>query len=144
MFNLANSDYSTQRFNGFGFYSTFDVRNHFGVEAEFHQVNGSQSVYERTYEIGPRYVVHYRRFAPYAKLMYGRGVFNFPPAASDPTGGPAANLAYNIWTGGLGTDYRFRPSVNFRVDYEVQRWGGFPPHGLSPQILSVGVAYHFH
>lgn len=146
-FNLASPDYSPHMFKGFGAYTTFDFKYHFGVEAEFHQLNdpnSTEGLYERTYEIGPRYVLHFNRFSPYAKFMLGRGVFNFPPAASNPTGGAEANLAYNMLAGGIGTDYRLRPSINLRVDFESQHWGGFPPHGLTPNILSFGVAYHFH
>ncbi len=147
-FNLGNSDYQgASTLKGFGFYTTFDFRHHLGVEADFHQLNdpGSQkSIYERTYEIGPRYVMHFGRFAPYTKLMVGRGVFNFPPSPSNPSGGAVANLAYNIWAVGVGADYHLRPSINVRADYEFQRWCGFPPNGLSPGVLSFGVAYHFH
>ena len=146
-FDLAKPDYTDLTFKGFGAYATFDFRYHWGIDGEFHQVddpNQTQGIYERTYEIGPRYVLHYGRFAPYAKIMYGRGVFNFPPTVSDPTGGAAANLAYNIFTGGIGTDYHLRPSINLRADYEFQDWHGFPPTGLTPRVLTLGVAYHFH
>ena len=146
-FNLAQPDYTDLTFKGFGAYATFDFRYHWGIDAEFHQVddpNQTQGIYERTYEIGPRYVLHYGRFSPYAKAMYGRGVFNFPPAASDPTGGPAANLAFNIFIGGIGTDYRLNRSINLRADYEFQDWHNFPPTGLTPRVLTLGVAYHFH
>ena len=145
-FNLANSDYVPSTLKGFGFYSTFDFKYHFGVEAEFHQLNdpnSAQPIYERTYEVGPRYVMHFGRLAPYAKFMVGRGVFNFPPSPSDPAGGPVANLAYNIWAVGVGADYKLRPSINLRVDYESQRWIGFPPNGLTPEVFGIGVAYHF-
>jgi hypothetical protein len=146
-FNLASPDYSDQTFKGFGFYSTFDFRRHLGIEAEFHQLNDpnpAEGIYERTYEIGPRYVMHFGPFSPYAKLMVGRGVFNFPPSPSDPSGGPAANLAFNMWAVGFGADYRVRPSFNIRADYELQQWPSFPPNGLAPRVFSVGVAYHFH
>jgi hypothetical protein len=79
MFNLADTDYRPNKFKGYGFYSTYDFRYHVGIEGEFHQINdpdAAEGIYERTYEIGPRYVLHYGRFAPYAKIMYGRGVFN--------------------------------------------------------------------
>ncbi len=80
MFNLANSDYRPDYFKGYGFYTTYDFMYHVGIEGEFHQINDPNPVdgvriYERTYEIGPRYVQHYGRFTPYAKVMYGRGVF---------------------------------------------------------------------
>lgn len=146
-FNLADSDYVPSALKGFGFYSTFDFKYHFGAEVEFHQLNdpnSEQHIYERTYEVGPRYVMHFGRLVPYAKLMVGRGVFNFPPSPSDPGRGPVANLAYNIWAAGVGADYKLRPSINLRVDYESQYWISFPPHGLTPQVFGIGVAYHFH
>lgn len=146
-FDVAHSDYGSRTLNGFGFYSTLNFGFPVGIEAEFHQLNdpgSKQGIYERTYEIGPRYAFHFGRFSPYAKLMVGRGVFNFPPDPRHPANGSVANLAYNMWAGGFGADYRIRPSINLRLDYELQRWSDFPPDGLSPRILSFGVAYHFH
>jgi hypothetical protein len=149
MFNLANTDYRPNKFKGYGFYTTFDFRYHLGIEGEFHQVNDpdpKDGVYERTYEIGPRYVLHHGRYHPYAKLLYGRGVFNYPlmldPVTNTLT--KTANLAYNIGAIGAGLDYRILPGLNARVDYEYQKWLSFPPSGLTPQILSFGAAYRFH
>jgi hypothetical protein len=146
MFNLADSDYVPQKIKGGGFYATFDFKYHWGIEGEFHQLNDSQpsAIYERTYEIGPRYVRRYGRLAPYAKFMYGRGVFNYPPVFGDPQGGAAANLAYNLIAAGIGADYRVLRFMNVRGEYEFQRWFGFPPNGLTPGILGIGVAYQFH
>ena len=147
-FNLASSDYYPDKFKGYGFYTTFDFQYHLGIEGEFHQVNDPDStrgVYERTYEIGPRYVLRHQRYNPYAKLLYGRGVFNYP-SELDSNGKivPTANLAYNIGAIGAGLDYRLRPRFNVRLDYEYQQWFGFPLHGLTPQVFSIGVAYRFH
>ena len=146
MFNLASPDYAPRTFKGYGFYGTYDFRYHVGIEGEFHQLNdpdATQGLYERTYEIGPRYVLRYGRMAPYGKVMYGRGVFNYPPVFGDPNQGPAANLAYNIIAAGAGLDYHVLPSFNVRVEYEYQRWLKFPPNGLTPELFSVGVAYRF-
>jgi hypothetical protein len=147
MFNLADSDYRPDHFKGYGFYTTYDFTYHIGIEGEFHQINDPDpvdGVYERTYEVGPRYVLHYGRFAPYAKVMYGRGVFNYPPVFGDPKVGPIANLAYNIFAVGAGVDYHVLPGLNVRAEYEYQRWLSFPPNGLSPKMFSVGAAYRFH
>jgi len=149
MFNLANTDYRPQDFKGYGFYATFDFGRNLGIEGEFHQVNdpnSAENIYERTYEIGPRYVLHYGRFQPYGKILYGRGVFNYPNlvAAGETVPTPTANLAYNLLAGGIGLDYRALTAMNVRVDYEFQQWVGFPPNGLSPKILGIGVAYRFH
>src|ERR1700738_5345016 len=147
MFNLANTDYRPENFKGFGFYSTYDFKYHVGIEGEFHQINdpdAAEGIYERTYEIGPRYVLHYGRFAPYAKVMYGRGVFNYPPVFGDPKLGPIANLAYNIFAIGGGVDYHVGPWLNVRAEYEYQQWLSFPPNGLTPRIFSFGAAYRFN
>lgn len=146
MFNLGNSDYSVNRFRGYGVYSTFDFKYHFGIQAEFHQVNdpnSTEGIYERTYLVGPRYVLQYRRFRPYIEVMYGRGVFNFAPLIT-PKGKLGANLAYNLAAAGIGVDYRLRRSINLRANYEYQEWPDFRPHGLTPSILEFGGAYHFH
>jgi opacity protein-like surface antigen len=150
-FNYADSDYVPQKIKGGGAYVNFDFKYHYGIEAEFHQINDSgvtTQIYERTYEIGPRYVLHFGRIEPFAKIMYGRGVFNYPLVPSLTPGGPsqghAANLAYNIAAAGIGVDYRLTRSINVRVEYEFQKWFGFPPNDLSPQVLGIGAAYRFH
>jgi hypothetical protein len=145
----SNATYYPQNFRGYGGYTTFDFRYHLGIEGVFHQVNDPNSVngvYERTYEMGPRYVIHRGRYHPYGKVMYGRGVFNYPTVTDDPTHkpGPAANLAYNLIAIGGGLDYRALLGMNVRADLEYQKWLSFPPNNLSPLIVSIGVAYRFH
>jgi hypothetical protein len=140
-FTTADSDYLPSRINGGAAYFDFDFMHNLGIEGVFHFVkdgNGSD-VYEKTYEIGARYHRTYGRFMPYGKLMYGRGVFNFPAYP----GYPHANLAYNLFAGGVGLDYRILPHLNARADFEYQRWLGFPQNGLTPTLLTFGAAYHF-
>lgn len=122
---------------GFDLYSTFDFKPHFGVEANFRQTRPSygEQVYERTYEIGGRYVYPLHGLNPYAKLMYGRGVFNYPENI--------ANLAFNLYSFGAGVDVRVLNNVNVRADFEHQHWFGFPLTALMPNIGTIGVAYHF-
>ncbi len=147
-FSLAKPDYTTDTFKGFGFYTTFDFKEHFGIDAEFHQVNrpSPSTIYERTYEVGGRYVRHYNIFNPYVKLMYGRGVFNYEA--------DVANLAYNLGIGGAGVDVNVTRRINVRADYEYQQWFNFRgfvsgnnvnnnSSTLSPQVFTIGAAYHF-
>jgi opacity protein-like surface antigen len=135
----GQSDYARSRFNGFGIYADLDFRMGLGAEAAFHYISDGdpKGIYERTYEIGARYSRHYGRFQPYAKFLVGRGVFNFY--------GDQANLAYNLYAMGGGTDYRVLKNVNVRVEYEAQKWMSGPllDNGLSPNLVSVGAAYHF-
>jgi len=137
VYNNADYPYAPETLKGVGFYSTLDLTYHFGAEIAIHQANSGtgDSLYQRTYEIGPRYVRQYGRLAPYVKVMYGRGVFNFPKNA--------ANLAYNMFAGGAGVDVKVLPFLNVRADYEYQDWMGFPATGLTPQLVTVGVAYRF-
>jgi Outer membrane protein beta-barrel domain len=137
-FSTANSDYA-DRYNGGAAYFDFDFLPHVGVEGEFHFVKDSADLYEKTYEVGGRYYRTYNKFVPYAKVMYGRGVFNFPPLGD----GFRANLAYNLMAGGIGTDYKVKPWLYVRADWEYQVWFGFQNSSLSPNILTLGAAYHF-
>jgi opacity protein-like surface antigen len=134
----SNYNFSTSNFVGAAFYTTFDIRSHWGAEFNLHQNKSTQdsTVYERTYEIGPRVYVLKGSFAPYAKAMYGRGVYNFS--------NKIANIAYNIYTVGGGADLRVARSVNVRADYEYQTWPGFPLATLHPSVITLGVAFHFH
>jgi len=140
-FTSASSDYG-HRFNGVAAYFDLDFTRHLGVEGEFHFIKdrSGNDLYEKTYEIGARYFRTYGRFVPYGKLMIGRGVFNFPAYVP---GGLHPNLAYNMWAGGAGVDYKALPYLYVRGDFEYQDWGSFPPAGLTPALVTVGVAYHF-
>jgi hypothetical protein len=136
-YGIAKSDYSTSPYKGIAPYITFDFTHHLGVEGNFRflQDPGSLNLYEKTYEIGGRYHITYKRLLPYGKVMYGRGVFNFQ--------NNVANLAYNMYAIGGGTDYRLLPYINLRADFEYQSWSGFPPNGLNPIVGTIGAAYHF-
>jgi hypothetical protein len=138
-FVLAHDDYGTRVSKGLGVYADLDFSPHFGAEIDFHQADyPTNKQYERTYEVGGRYHRTYGRFSPYAKALYGRGVFNFVY-----DGSVVANLAYNEFVFGGGTDFAILPWLNVRGDYEYQTWHGFPPNGLTPQLITIGVAYHF-
>jgi hypothetical protein len=48
---------------------------------------------------------------------------------------------------GGGIEYRLNNAINLRVaDFEYQHWSTttIAPNGLTPEVLSVGAAYHFH
>jgi opacity protein-like surface antigen len=137
-FSSAHSDYA-DRYTGGAAYVDFDFLPHIGVEGEFHFVKDSSDLYEKTYEVGGRYFRTYKKFVPYAKVMYGRGVFNFPPLGD----GFRPNLAYNLLAGGIGVDYKVTSHIYARADWEYQDWFGFQNSSLSPNILTVGGAYRF-
>lgn len=118
-------------------YTDFSNRPHWGGEFDFHRVTSSQdsTVRETTFEIGPRVFLTRGRITPYAKIFYGRGVYNFTHNV--------ANIAYNIYTFGGGADIRITNYLNVRGDYEYQNWIGFPLGTLHPSMITIGAAYHF-
>lgn len=139
-YTSAASDYGARMTGGMGYFD-LDVTAHLGVEGEFHFITqGSNQIYEKTYEVGGRYFRTYGKLVPYAKVLYGRGVFNYPAYV---VGGLHPNLAYNMFAGGAGVDYKVLPYLYIRGDVEFQRWMSFPPSGLTPTLLTVGAAYHF-
>lgn len=135
-YTSANSDYLANRIRGFGFYSDFDFHPHFGVEVDFHHVSdpNATKISETTYEIGGRYMRRYGRLTPYGKALIGRGVFNY---------GSYGSIGYNMYSLGGGVDIAVHSRINVRADYEYQIWTSFPPNGLTPSLITVGVAYHF-
>ena len=135
-YSIGRPDYVQQAFPGFAVYADFDFRPHLGVEAEFHQVystNGDLS-FERTYEIGGRYLRAYGPIVPYVKAMIGRGDFNYPFNQTQ--------LGYNMFAGGAGADFKLGSYLRFRGEYEFQKWSSFPNGGFTPQIITLGVAWH--
>jgi opacity protein-like surface antigen len=147
-YSYGTADYASDHVRGFSFYSDVDFWRHVGVEVDFHQLNdpNSTTIYERTYEAGGRYFRHYGDFTPFARAMYGRGVYNFPPyPLPAPQNVASGNLAYNMFVGAAGVDVAVTPRINFRGEFEYQRWlGGLGlPNGLTPIIVNIGFAYHF-
>jgi hypothetical protein len=138
VFAQSNFNFEPIHLIGGSFYTTFDKRNHWGGEFDFRHSNSTtdSTVHEQTYEIGPRIFVHRGALIPYAKVLYGRGIYNFS--------NNVANVAYNMYIFGGGADFQVRRSLNVRVDYEYQTWIGFPIADLHPNVLTFGVAYHFH
>ena len=139
-FVFSTSDYNFTPIHliGGAAYTTFDWRSHYGAEFDFRHNRSSAdtTVYERTYEIGPRAYLTRGAFEPYAKVLFGRGVYNFHNGI--------ANVAYNMYTFGGGADFHVRRSLNVRADYEYQNWMSFPLGTLHPNVITIGVAYHFH
>lgn len=158
-YSYAHSDYVPNNIGGFAFYANYDLFGHYGIEANFHRVKDpnpdplvpSNHFSETTYEIGGRYLRHYYRgrLAPYGKVLYGRGVANFPAhQLITPTGAITYidNFAYNLVSFGGGLDYRFNNYINLRADFEYQHWFASDrelPNGLAPYLFTFGGAYHF-
>lgn len=161
-FTYALPDYSPQNAMGFGVFGTFDFTPHWGAELDFHRVGfdttanlPSSLAKEWTFEYGVRYHRTYGRFNPYLKAMGGRGTFDSAPGNYQ----YPANPGYNLLGVGGGVDTVLTPRFSIRVGAEYQNWftggvsgppgnGGpttnvYFPHGLTPVLFEVGLAYHF-
>lgn len=158
-YTYAHSDYVPNNIGGFAFYADYDLLGLFGIEANFHRIRDPHSdpivpsnhFSETTYEIGGRYVRHYYhgKLAPYGKLLYGRGVANFPARQLITPSGVVTfidNFGYNLAAFGGGVDYRLNNRINLRADFEYQHWFASDrelPNGLGPYLFTFGGAYHF-
>ena len=145
-YTFSNEDeYIGKYLQGMTIYGTFDLNNHIGVEGNVHLVSAFKSYFdykETSYDAGLRWTQHYRKFSPYAKGLVGFGHAT-APNPNQIVGGSTPGT-YFLWALGVGLDYSLTPKMNIRcLDFEYQRWPNFPPHGLTPPLLSFGAAYRF-
>jgi opacity protein-like surface antigen len=138
--SYAHPDYGQKSIQGVSAFVDFDFLPHFGAEAEFHYISlitptdlGENSVF-----IGPRYIYHKGRFAPYAKVLFGIGDIAIQEVQDNPQGGAGKYFAYGA---GGGIDYRVTRHLVARGDFEYQHWSYLT--GLTPTVFTVGAAYRF-
>ena len=141
-YNSFAPDYRQGRIQGLAVYAGIDASRYFGLEGVARRVDiiTPRDIGEQTYLVGPRFRYRVGRFAPYAKVMGGLGVFKFQLGYNS----QAYAEHHGVFAYGGGLDVSLSPHVVLRaVDYEGQMWPGFAPHGLSPSGLSTGLAYRF-
>jgi hypothetical protein len=139
---FVNPDYGHKNIQGFTGFVDFDLFSHLGVEGTVHAVNliTPEDLAEDTYLIGPRYVIHKGRFAPYAKALAGVGDLVIQESQDNPGRFSGTYFAFAI---GAGLDIDVRRHIVIRaIDVEYQRWPGLG-NGLSPFAYTVGAAYRF-
>jgi hypothetical protein len=139
--SFARPDYGPTKIQGASIYGTFDFTRHWGIEGDVHKVSmiTSSDLGEDSYLLGPRYVFHHNRVHPYAKALVGFGRFQYQ---YDYT--PHYYYTYKIYSLGGGVDVQARRHLNIRaVDFEYQKWPGFPANGITPLVLTFGAAYAF-
>lgn len=138
---FAKPDYGQKNIQGFSIYGTFDFTRHWGVEGDVHRTSliTPNDTGEDSYLLGPRYVVRHNRFAPYGKALFGFGRFKYQYDNA-----PHTTYTYKIYSLGAGLDYRATEHINVRaIDFEYQKWPGFPTSGLTPILFTFGAAYGF-
>jgi hypothetical protein len=90
---------------------------------------------------GPIYTfLHFRRFHPYGKFLFGFGSIDF--SRLGPTYSHTTSRFYDP-AGGL--DYRLTRTIVLRGDYEYQFWpNSFHNHYLNPRGFTIGASYDFY
>jgi hypothetical protein len=139
---FANLDYGPKYAKGLSVYGDFDVTRHIGIEGDIHFASliTPTDIGENTYLLGPRYTYQFRRFAPYAKALFGIGQFQYQQG----TYGKGSTDTYGLFAFGGGLDVRATHHISVRAfDFEYQDWPHYAPNGLTPYVMSVGVAYVF-
>lgn len=138
--SINSPDYSNGHNKGITAYADLDIGKHLGVEVDYHNVAiwTPNDIGEVTVLGGVRYGWDYRRFRPYAKILGGRGTFQF----QEGTYGDGYNTSHFAYAFGGGVDYALKRKINLRLsDFEYQHWSY--NNGLTPWVYTVGAAYHF-
>jgi len=141
-FSFGPPDYTLPYIKGISAYASYDLDNHTGFIAEAHFMNLStpQKIGESSYLAGARYSIAWNRFHPYLKALIGIGQFKPKPGFNPPT--PSGT--YEVFAAGLGLEYRLSERFTLQIgDFEYQGWPAFKPNGLTPWIITSGIAYRF-
>ena len=128
------SDYGHLLLGGTSVFLDVNLYRRIGFEAEVRssRLHSDDDIRESTYLAGPRVSAFGRTWRPYAKLLVGRGDFNFPSNY--------AHGSYFVAGPGLGLDWRLRNNrVIVRVvDFEYQDWPKFSYGSIRPYGTSAG------
>lgn len=134
-------DYAQSVNEGVGVYTSIDFTGqHVGFEGDaFQTVKSARGIRESYYLVGPRYYLHYGSFRLYGKSQVGLGHFNGVPGKVAKQQGNYFDYSF-----GGGVELNAVKHVSFRlIDSTYQFLPGFPKNGLTPWMLSSGVAYRF-
>jgi hypothetical protein len=138
--SIASSDFGPDYIKGFTLFGDLNFSRRLGVEAEFHDTSLStpDNAGEQTYLVGPRYSIALEERANiYVKVLGGFGRFTYEPPQYI-----RRTFTYGVAAAGAGIEFRASSHFNVRaIDVEYQTWPGFPPHGLSPFVATIGIAY---
>jgi opacity protein-like surface antigen len=139
-FTYARTDYGQKGDKGITGFADYDIGLHWGIEGDIHyaSISTPNGVSENSYLIGPRYIYRYHRFKLYGKGLIGAGHLEIPLAPNI-----SRSETDFVFAGGGGLEYLAPRHITIRaVDFEYQHWDY--SDGLTPAVLTFGVAYRFH
>ena len=139
-FTYSNPDWGTKSIKGISGFVDYDFRPHLGAEAAIHynEIVTPDDLAEKSYLIGPRFMLPRGRFTLYGKALVGLGSLVFLP----PSYAGTQNASYFAYAFGGGLDIRAKDHIIIRaIDFESQHWSYLT--GLTPTVVTVGAAYRF-
>ncbi len=144
-----NPDYGASRLYGLYLYGDYTVRRYLGFEGEIRleDLNKPLNLSEKAFLAGPLVTFfRYRRFDVYGKFEVGAATVTYPETAYY----TSAYGSYFAYAPGFGVEYRLRPRIKIRGDYEHEFLPAAPDlpdqpnNGLTPRGYSAGISYRFH
>lgn len=144
--SAASPDYNPGVIKGGSIYGDMDFRTRLGIvgiEGEIHDLEWftPRDIGENSYLMGLRYGINKRGFHPYGKVLAGLGTFQYQKGFYPKT----SSSTYKMIAFGGGLDYIATKQFSVRIfDLESQDWPRFRAHGLTPFVVTAGIAYRFH
>src|SRR5258708_17343883 len=140
MVSLLEGDYGRRKIRGRAAYVDANLFRCYGLETEIRRLPYADSpgMNQTTFLAGPRVSFRSHGVVPYAKMLFGIGIFNFPYHDGRGT--------YLALAPGAGLDWNMGRKIRLRlIDVEYQDWSQFtfgPEHpyraiaGIHSQIVS--------
>ena len=140
-FSFAEPDYGIVYAKGFTVYGDATYHHFLGLEAEMHynSIFTPTDIGENTYMIGPRVsLIHQDWVNIYGKALGGIAAFEYQKGTYP---NPHTDT-YGAFGVGGGIDLDVSRHMTIRaIDIEQQWWPGYADHGLTPFVVTFGVAY---
>ena len=130
-------DYVETNIQGVSIWGDYDFWKFVGAEVSVNlgSIITPSDISENSYQVGPRFLYHRRRFTGYGKILFGR-------ATLDKSNYVNQSIGYNIYSFGGGLEYKLTRRINIRaIDFDYQQWPNFEPHTLSPIAITAGASY---
>ena len=139
-FSFASPDYNQTYAKGISAYGGYGLTRRLYALAEFNDDNllTPGKLGETSALAGIRYSVSLEdRANIYAKVLGGAGWIDFKSPDFVPHTDTSGVFAF-----GAGINFQVSGHWSVRcIDLEQQMWPGYPPHGLSPVVASMGITY---
>jgi hypothetical protein len=136
MFSQFEADYGQRKIAGGTVYMDANAYRCYGLEAEARKLQYADNpgMNQMTFLAGPKVSFRHHGIVPYAKILIGVGVFNFPYHYG--------RGDYLVFAPGAGVDWNIGRKIRIRlIDVEYQDWSQFTFGPEHPYGASVGISY---